>query len=116
MFEHSPVHQVNRNFRFPTSDKHANSPTPLLAQAVGAFPWSWLKLVHESGQFHRFVRAGSLLRTVCGPFARILCHVYWLHPFSRLHPLSPDLCLIAPSPVIPALPPLPPPSLLSRST
>ena len=65
---------VSRNFRFPTSDKDANSPTPPLAQAVGAFPWSWLKLVHESGQFHRFVRAGSLLRTVCGPFPTTPLH------------------------------------------
>src|SRR5208282_828485 len=60
--------RFNRNFRFPTSDKDANSPAPPLAQAVGAFPWSWLKLVHESGQFHRFVRAESLIRTLCGPF------------------------------------------------
>jgi hypothetical protein len=59
---------LSRNFRFSTSDKDANSPTQPLAQAFGAFPWSRLKLVHESGQFHRFVRAGSPLRTVCGPF------------------------------------------------
>jgi hypothetical protein len=50
---------VSRNFRFSTSDKDANIPTPTLAQAVGAFPWSWLKLVHESGQFHRV--CGELL-------------------------------------------------------
>jgi hypothetical protein len=66
--------QLNRNFRFSTSDKDAIIPAPPLAQAVGAFPWFRLKLVHESGQIHRFVRAESLLRTVCGPFPTTPLH------------------------------------------
>ncbi|SRR5260370_38656672 len=50
-----------RDFRFDASDRDAHSPTPMpiaqlrpVAQGAEAFPWSWLKHVHESGQFHHF--------------------------------------------------------------
>jgi hypothetical protein len=36
----------------------------LVAQAVGAFPWSCLKLVKEAAQFHRFGRAATLNRSI----------------------------------------------------
>ncbi|WP_424674033.1 hypothetical protein [Candidatus Binatus sp.] len=40
---------LDRTIGFDSIDKHVDSPTPRWAQAVGAFPWACLKLVHESG-------------------------------------------------------------------
>lgn len=66
--ESSRINSSAGNFRFDALSQHPFSPTwPCSASGQGS-PLSWPKLVQESGQLHRFGRAGSLVRSSAAAF------------------------------------------------